>query len=125
MGTRVEEAENRNKRDVKQHGMTPGCPGCIAVNRGAAARGRTEACRRRMDKDMVQSGGARIDRYNQRIVVASKEMEPSRKSESNGPGLEEDGKRRRTDQADKDLGEGEVDMSSPTGATNSQDSIGG
>ena len=36
--------------DVKQAGMTPGCEGCVAVNRGMASRPHNEECRMRMEK---------------------------------------------------------------------------
>ena len=49
------------RKDVKNLGMTPGCPGCIAANRGSAARRHTEECRKRMEMGMTQAGDPRID----------------------------------------------------------------
>jgi len=63
---------NIQMKDVKNLGMTPGCPGCVAANRGSAARKHTEECRKRMETGMAQARDPRIYRYNQRIVEASK-----------------------------------------------------
>ena len=38
------------KEDVKKYGMTEGCEGCKAANRGSKAVGHTEECRSRMEK---------------------------------------------------------------------------
>jgi hypothetical protein len=75
------------RRDVRNLGMTPGCPGCVAANRGSAARRHTEECRKRMETGMGQAGDPRIDRYNQRIVEASRELLKERE-EKKGTGAE-------------------------------------
>ena len=39
-----------NREDIDRIGMTPGCPGCEALSRGASARGHSETCRQRVEK---------------------------------------------------------------------------
>ena len=48
--------------------MTPGCPGCLAAHRGAAARDHTEECRKRMEGKMEGRGDERVERMNQRLA---------------------------------------------------------
>ena len=55
------------KQDIKKFGIAPGCPGCIAANRGDR-RNHTDTCRDRMEALMAQQGDARIDRYAQRVA---------------------------------------------------------
>ena len=38
-----------NKADVKRYGMTPGCDGCIKVNRGADSSNHSDQCRLRIE----------------------------------------------------------------------------
>ena len=41
---------------VKKYGMTPGCRGCIAANRGDIARTHSEECRERMMEKIEAAG---------------------------------------------------------------------
>ena len=62
------------KQDVTRFGVTVGCPGCVAAARGNPARNHTDACRNRMEQDMIRCQDKRIDWYNQRIMEASERI---------------------------------------------------
>ena len=40
--------------DIMTHGLTPGCPGCLAANRGIM-RNHNDTCRRRIEGLMAQA----------------------------------------------------------------------
>jgi hypothetical protein len=40
------------KEDVKRFSMTPGCKGCVAVNRGGQAVNHSESCRARITEEL-------------------------------------------------------------------------
>ena len=42
---------------VKEFGMTAGCRGCIAANRGGQAVNHSEACRSRIGDELGKRGG--------------------------------------------------------------------
>ena len=50
------------KEDVKEFGMTAGCRGCIAVNRGGQAVHHSGTCRERIVEELVKKGDSRVDR---------------------------------------------------------------
>ena len=54
--------------DVKLAGMTPGCEGCVAANRGIASRPRNEECRMRMEEHMSKRQDERVERYGKRLA---------------------------------------------------------
>lgn len=46
------------KEDVKEFGITPGCPGCLAANAGAdEAQNHIEGCRKRFKEELTRRGG--------------------------------------------------------------------
>ena len=49
--------------DVKHAGMTPGCEGCVAANRGITSRPHSEECRMKMEEYMSKRQDKRIERY--------------------------------------------------------------
>ena len=57
--------------ELEKYGFTPGCPGCIAKQRGEVAkRGHSEACRKRIEDMMRQDGDDRrkIEAADERIT---------------------------------------------------------
>ena len=55
------------KDDVRTHGMTPGCKGCIALNRGAQAVNHSETCRTRMRTALEDHGDERVIKASDRV----------------------------------------------------------
>ena len=45
-------------KDATTYGMTPGCPRCVAANKGTTARGYTDERRKRMEGQITQAGDA-------------------------------------------------------------------
>ena len=72
--------------ELDKYGFTPGCPGCIAKQRGEIAkRGHSEACRKRIEDMMRQDGDDRrkIEAADERIthqIARRIEKEENRKS---------------------------------------------
>ena len=54
------------KEDVRKYGMTPGCRGCIALNRGGQAVNHSETCRERTVKELGDQGDDRIIKDKER-----------------------------------------------------------
>ena len=73
--------------DLDKYGLTPGCPGCLAKQRGEIAkRGHSEACRKRIEDMMRQDGDDRrkIEAADERItqqIARRIEKEEKRKSQ--------------------------------------------
>ena len=61
------------KTDIEKYGMTPGCHGCVAQNRGRRGN-HTEECRKRMEGFMARGKDSRIDRYATRVAVEAERM---------------------------------------------------
>ena len=55
-----------SKQDYRDHGYTPGCPGCIAIVRGTARQGHSEECRKRMEECLKDD--ERIKRARDRMT---------------------------------------------------------
>ena len=53
------------KEDLEVHGYTVGCPGCKSVLRGTTRQAHTEACRRRMEKEL--EGTEKADRAKKKV----------------------------------------------------------
>ncbi len=51
-----------NKEDVLRRGMTPGCKGCSALNRGGQPVNHSEECRSRFQKELEEEGDERIEK---------------------------------------------------------------
>jgi hypothetical protein len=60
------------KKDVEQHGVTCGCPGCTAIRRGSKAQARSEACEARVVPLIGQTpeGASRLRHADARINEA-------------------------------------------------------
>eukprot|EP00971_Amphidinium_carterae_P223748 4439537-Amphidinium_carterae.1 len=58
-------------RDKGGYGLTDGCPGCAAIRAGGPARGHSEACRRRVEEEMVKGelDAARVQRAHKRRLA--------------------------------------------------------
>ena len=54
------------KEDVRTHGMTPGCRGCIALNRVGQAVNHSDTCRERVNKELEAEGDERVTRAKDR-----------------------------------------------------------
>jgi hypothetical protein len=54
------------KEDIREFGMTAGCKGCIAVNRGGQAVNHSEICRNRIGDELVKRGDARVTREKEK-----------------------------------------------------------
>ena len=48
------------KEDVKRSSMTPGCKGCISVNRGSQAVNHSESCRTRITEELDKEDDERV-----------------------------------------------------------------
>ena len=48
-----------SREEVTRFGPTMHCPGCRAVTRGASSENHTEACRTRIEAEIMKAGGAR------------------------------------------------------------------
>ena len=61
-GMRQEPTRRRTRitrEDVKKFGYSLNCPGCRAISRGAPAENHTEACRTRIEAELVKEGGTK------------------------------------------------------------------
>ena len=56
-----------NKKDIEKFGMTPGCDGCRAANRGAPARNHNEDCRKRITEELREIGDQRVEREQEKL----------------------------------------------------------
>ncbi len=56
------------RRDIEKYGMTPGCEGCIQVNRGAPARKHTRDCRERAEAKIQEEDPERYEKNVKRIL---------------------------------------------------------
>ncbi len=54
------------KEDVREFGMTAGCRGCAAVNRGGQAVNHSEDCRKRIKEELVKKGDSRVSREREK-----------------------------------------------------------
>ena len=69
--------------DVEEHGYTVRSPGCISILRGTARQEHSDACRRRLEKDMEGTQKAMNAKARMREYVEKKmdEDEQARKRE--------------------------------------------
>ena len=79
------------RRDVsdEKYGMTPGCKGCEAANRGLVGI-HNERCRQRIEEEIRKKDPARYDRVLEKLVkheVSKEESDPSSCSASATQGL--------------------------------------
>ena len=109
------------KQNMKDHGLTKGCPGCEAGLRGKARQGHTEKCRKRFEEAMkdderVKASKAKVDEFISKAIEKAHAEERKRKEEEaeGRPGSE--GKKRKEDEAEQRQGgeekrrkEGEVE----------------
>jgi len=56
------------REDVREFGMTPGCPGCRNANAGGRAVKHTETCRERMRRELEQREDPRLHREAERVL---------------------------------------------------------
>ena len=68
------------KEDIKRYGVTPGCRGCIAANRGEKPRTHIERCRARVEGKVMEDDP---DRYHRVLERMSRENIESNTSASN------------------------------------------
>ena len=72
--------------DVRQAGMTPGCEGCVAANRGIASRPHSEECRMRMEEHMSKRQDKRVERYEKRLAEeVEKQVEENKRNKIQQP----------------------------------------
>jgi hypothetical protein len=76
-----------NKKDVEKFGMTPGCDGCRAANRGAPARNHNEECRKRIKGELEKTGDQRVEREQEKL----ERMEPEGTDDKVGQDTDGDG----------------------------------
>ena len=107
---------NITRDDVRDWGLTPGCPGCIAANRNGPPRGHTQACRDRMEGFMATKGDERVERFAKRLAEEVEEQvikEAKRRGEELQEGPARDKEERRMEESrakEEDTGEeGEKD----------------
>ena len=60
--------------DVRDAGMTPGCEGCVAANRGITSRPHNEECRRRSEENMSKKQD-RITEGNEKRLAEEVEIQ--------------------------------------------------
>ena len=53
------------REDVVRIGFTLNCPGCKAISRNAPAQNHTEACRARIEEELLKEGGMKAKRINE------------------------------------------------------------
>ena len=72
--------------DVEEHGYTVRCPGCISILKGTARQEHSDACRRRLEKDMEGTQKAMNAKARMREYVGKKmeEDEQARKRKKGG-----------------------------------------
>ena len=78
------------KGDVKEHGNTVRCPGCISILRRTARQEHSDACRRRLEKKMEGTQRAKNAKAKMRECVDKKmqEGEHARKKKKDERGSE-------------------------------------
>ena len=68
----------RRNVELRQYGLTDGCPGCEAAEKRAKAVGNTEVCRQRVQAMLAQeTGAAKQLPKRSRKVVKSTEASPA------------------------------------------------
>ena len=73
------------KDDVDRMGMTPGCRGCIAANRGEAPKNHSEECRTRMETAVSAYDTERFERALDRYMkIMGNTEKTTKKSEKKG-----------------------------------------
>ena len=63
------------KSDVDEHDLTVRCPGCISILRGTARQEHSDACRRRLEKEMEVTQKAKNAKATTREYVNRKMKE--------------------------------------------------
>ena len=90
------------KRDVLEHGMTEGCPGCNAIKNNKKSMNHTDACRQRIEAKISESeGGKRRIQENenrQNEVLARRLEDEEKRRRTEDPKEDERGKRIKTHQ---------------------------
>ena len=80
--------------ELEKYGFTPGCPGCLAKQRGEIAkRGHSEACRKRIEDMMRQDGEDRkkIEAADERITrQVARRIEQEEKKKRSGDVTDQD-----------------------------------
>jgi hypothetical protein len=93
IGEPKEEIKRRaiiSREDVVKVGFTVGCPGCSAISRKARAENHTEACRLRIEKALIESGGAKAKQISDGIERFDEHMAKKMRPEGR-PGSSSDG----------------------------------
>ena len=67
------------REDFEKHGYSGGCPGCTALLRGTARQGHSEACRKRMEKELMEDprwkrARTKIDDFVSKAIVEDEKM---------------------------------------------------
>ena len=75
-------------KDVQDHGFTAGCPGCKSILRKTARQMHTEACRRRLEKEMsssakVMNSKRRVDHFLDRCIEESDKDREQKRAKKN------------------------------------------
>ena len=78
------------KQDVTRFGMTPGCGGCQAANRGGPARNHSEECRKRITEELRNSGDIRFEKEQEKMEKLEPEEQQEQQQQSGGSAAVDD-----------------------------------
>ena len=90
------------REDFEKYGYSGGCPGCKALLKGTARQGHSDACRRRMEKEMHgdprwQAAQRKMDEFVSKAIEAD---DKKRREETDQGKAEGEGKRRKVEDGD-------------------------
>ena len=68
-----------SKADVKRYGMTPGCDGCLKVNRGEDSSNHSDQCRLRIEKLMSEEQAPTFEKAMKRLAEHALKEEKNKK----------------------------------------------